>query len=343
MADGLLNAVKHALMITGFVFTMMLMIEYVNVLSSGKWQQRLTGRRWQQYLLAAFLGATPGCLGAFAVVTMYSHGVMSLGAVVATMIATSGDEAYVMLAMIPKQALALFTFLFGLGVAAGAVTDALMGRKAHEQTRHRDGLEVHEPEQCRCFPRGQILVQWRECSPARGILSIVLAVLILALTAGWVGPPRWNWVRVTILVASAFSLFIVSTVPDHFLEEHLWRHVARKHVPRVFLWTLGALLVLYVLTEHLHLEETIRRGRWIILLLACLVGIIPESGPHLIFVTLYAQGAIPLSILLASSVVQDGHGMLPMLADSRRAFMQIKAINFIAGLLCGALLMASGI
>ena len=342
MASGLLDAVKHALMITGFVFTMMLMIEYVNVLTSGSWQQRLTGRKWGQYLLAAFLGATPGCLGAFAVVAMYSHGAMSLGAVVAAMIATSGDEAYVMLAMIPKQALMLFAFLFALGIAAGAVTDALMGRKAREQPNHRHALEIHEPEQCRCFPRGQILRQWKECSSARGILSVVLAVLVVALIAGRVGPPRWNWVRVTILVASALSLFIVSTVPDHFLEEHLWRHVARKHVPRVFLWTLGALVVMYLLTERLHLEETIRTGQWIVLLVACLIGIIPESGPHLIFVTLYAQGSIPPSILLASSIVQDGHGMLPVLADSRRAFVRIKAVNFIVGLLCGAVVMAMG-
>ena len=37
---------------------------------------------------------------------------------------------------------------------------------------------------------------------------------------------RWNWVRVTLLLVGAFGLFVVSTVPDHFLGEHLWRHVA---------------------------------------------------------------------------------------------------------------------
>ena len=100
---GAVRILKHALMITSFVFAMMLVIEYVNVLSRGSWQQKLTRGRWAQYLLAAFLGATPGCLGAFAVVAMYSHRVLSLGAVVAAMIATSGDEAFVMLAMIPRQ------------------------------------------------------------------------------------------------------------------------------------------------------------------------------------------------------------------------------------------------
>jgi len=79
-----------------------------------------------------------------------------------------------------------------------------------------------------------------------------------------------------------------------------------------------------------------------VLLLACLVGLIPESGPHLIFVTLFAQGVVPLSVLLASSIVQDGHGMLPMLAHSAREFLLIKAIAFTAGLALGAAAMACG-
>ena len=63
--------------------------------------------------------------------------------------------------------------------------------------------------------------------------------------------------------------------------------------------------------------------------------LIPESGPHLIFLTLFYQNAIPFSILLASSVVQDGHGMLPMLAESRLDFFKIKGINLFVGLCMG--------
>ncbi|MBW2690526.1 MAG: hypothetical protein JRC99_11415 [Deltaproteobacteria bacterium] len=57
--------------------------------------------------------------------------------------------------------------------------------------------------------------------------------------------------------------------------------------------------------------------------------------PHLVFLTLYTQSAVPFSVLLASSVVQDGHGMLPLLADSRRDFFRVKAINFAVGLALG--------
>ena len=75
------------------------------------------------------------------------------------------------------------------------------------------------------------------------------------------------------------------------------------------------------------------------LVFAVLVGIIPESGPHLVFVTLFAAGTLPFGILLASSIVQDGHGMLPMLAVSRRGFILVKLINILVGLIVGLILM----
>jgi hypothetical protein len=74
-----------------------------------------------------------------------------------------------------------------------------------------------------------------------------------------------------------------------------------------------------------------------------MVGVIPESGPHLVFVTLFAQGILPFSVLVASSVVQDGHGMLPLLAESPWEFVTIKTVNVLAGFVLGGVLMLSGL
>jgi hypothetical protein len=289
--------------------------------------------------VASLLGAIPGCLGPFVVVGMFAHGMVTRGAVVGAMIATSGDEAFVMLALIPQQAVLLGLALIPLGILAGALTDVLVGDRSGECA----GLNLHDDEQCRCLNHPQILRQLKELSPARGLLVAGLGIFITCVALGLAGPDHWNWIRVTILGVSAVSLFIVTTVPDHFLEEHLWRHVAQQHVPRIFAWTFGALLLMHILTLNLHLDGIIRENSWTVLLVACLVGLVPESGPHLIFVTLYAEGAIPLSVLLASSIVQDGHGMLPLLAESRRVFLQVKLINLAVGLAVGAAAMALGL
>lgn len=339
---ALLEVFNQALMITGFVFVMMLVIEYVNVLTCGVWQQRLSASRWGQYLFAAIMGTTPGCLGAFIVVAMYSHRMLTLGAVVTTMIATSGDESFVMLAMMPREAILLTALLFVIGVIVGFFTDSFSGHFKSRKVERCEGFEIHTFESCHCFPRGEILKQWKHLSSFRTTLATVLVLFIIMVTTGQVGPPQWNWVRISILIVTGLAIFIVSTVPDHFLEKHLWEHVVRKHVFRIFLWTFGTLLILYFLTNLLNLQGIIEENLWIVMVVAALVGLIPESGPHLIFITLFVQGAIPFSILLTNSIVQDGHGMLPLIAHSRRSFFLIKFINLIAGLFFGIISLILG-
>jgi hypothetical protein len=58
---------------------------------------------------------------------------------------------------------------------------------------------------------------------------------------------------------------------------------------------------------------------------------------------LFSQQLIPFSILLASSIVQDGHGMLPVLAESRKDFFLIKGISVLIGLVIGTILLFLGL
>jgi uncharacterized membrane protein (GlpM family) len=163
------------------VFIMMLVIEYLNILSGGLWQRGFQGSRMKQYLLAGLLGVTPGCLGAFAVVALYSHRVVSIGAVVTAMIATSGDEAFVMFSMIPKTALFLSLILLIVGLVAGFFTDMIFSKQTSSLESCPQEFEFHAEEECNCFPKGQIITQWQHCSLPRGVLTIVLVLFIFGL------------------------------------------------------------------------------------------------------------------------------------------------------------------
>ena len=142
---------KHALMITSFVLIMMLLIEYINVQTLGSWQLVLRKSRLGQYVLGAFLGAVPGCLGAFTVVSLYSHRALSFGALVAAIIATSGDEAFVMFTMFPLQALWISLALFIVALVAGWLSDTLFKNQSRFLQREDHELELHEEEACHCF------------------------------------------------------------------------------------------------------------------------------------------------------------------------------------------------
>ena len=104
----LIDILRNSILITGLVIVMMMMIEALNIESHGKFFSRLRKTRFGQVLFGATLGLIPGCIGGFATVSLYTHGLFSFGALVAMMIASSGDEAFMMLAMFPQKALILF-------------------------------------------------------------------------------------------------------------------------------------------------------------------------------------------------------------------------------------------
>lgn len=337
----LADVINHSIMITLFVFVMMLIIDYVNVLTEAKMEKTIKGGRGRQYTITSFLGATPGCLGAFMNVSFYVHGLISFGAIVGGMIATSGDEAFVMLALFPKEALLLFTILFILGIVGGWISDKAADRFKIIPCKECNLQKVHE-ETCDCFD-GSVLKRFPKLTSYRYGISIFLLVIIIGVGLGHIGPQIWNWVRVTLFSLLVIATFIIFTVPDHYLEDHIWKHIVKKHLWRVFLWTFFALLFITIGLSYWNIEGFVKANMIGIFLICALVGLIPESGPHMVFVMMFASGLVPFSILLTSSIAQDGHGMLPLFSYSVKDALLIKMFNLVFAIGIGLPLLIIGI
>jgi len=387
------DIIQHTVMITIFVMVMMMIIEYVNVQTRGRWYAPLKKNKWIQVLFAAVLGAIPGCLGTYTIVSLYTHKIIGFGALATTMIATSGDEAFLMFSLVPDTALIITASIFLIAIATGFSIN-LFAKKRPSLIANKDmHLELHEEEsRCFCFERKNILKNIAKPSFHRMLLISGLLLFIWGLSTGNFAHQHqapsspaeathescehehehpahtaqlheqesehksehheevishahshahnggvWNWFSITFLLCSLIALFIIITVPDHFLTDHLWGHIIKKHFLKILLWTLATLSLIAFLMQYIELSEWVKTNQLYILLFAVLIGIIPQSGPHLIFLSMFVNGTIPLSILMANSIVQDGHGALPLFAESKRSFFWVKALNVAIGLCVGLL------
>jgi len=326
---------KHTMIITLFVMIMMLLIEYLTVQTKGNWSKPVEKNPWLQVLFAALMGIIPGCLGVYIVVALFAHRIINFAALVTVMIATSGDEAFIMLVMIPEKALILMGIIFTLSILTGLTLNLFPAGKWRMFLKINHMMVHEDDSHCTCFDPSQIIPQLKKITFERAILLSGGLLFTIFILSGDLGPETWNWKKIIFLIVSLIEVFIVFTVPDHFLNKHLWGHVIRRHFLKVFIWTFGAFLVIHIGLEFLHLEDWLKDNFMSVMIIAVLVGIIPESGPHLIFITLYASGSIPFSILLANSIVQDGHGSLPLLAESQKSFLYMKGINLIIGFIVG--------
>lgn len=343
IGEILLDSLRSAVLISGLVVVMMMLIELLNIDSRGDFFKGLRRSRTGQVVLSALLGAVPGCMGGFASVSLYTHGIFSFGALVAMMIASSGDEAFVMLAMVPEKAVWITAVLVVIAILAGILTDFFLKGKS-------PGKLCSEPYSVHAEDEEERRYKARHLGWKRILMFVGVALFLTALLSGQLEHDteadsgqiegRINLLSEewTYWLFGAFALIVLAVIvrgSDHFVEEHLWHHIVCKHMPAVFLWTFGVLAVLGITLQYFDMEAWISSNTILMILLATLVGIIPESGPHMIFVTLFAGGLVPLPVLLASCISQDGHASLPLLAESKKSFLYAKLINCTVALVVG--------
>lgn len=358
--------ISQTIMITTFVMVMMMVIEYLNVKTRGDWAHRLKESPFLQIIFAAVMGIIPGCLGAYTIVSLYAHEVIRFAALVTAMIATSGDEAFVMFSLIPEYALLINLIVMAIAIAVGVLL-MYFGKRFEFFCVPPGHMEVHKHE-IDAHPQSatSIVQNLKNITFIRALLIFGVVSFLIGMATGvfhhehfdistldGVQPQHIHdhghdhaheqeaftidWIKVTYIIVMLSALYIFLTSSDHFLEDHLWGHVIKKHFLKILGWSFGAMVLIAFLGQFYELNEWITDNIWMVLLLAVLIGIIPESGPHLVFVIMFFQGLIPFSVLLASSIVQDGHGALPLLAESRKSFFAMKAINVAVGLLAGAI------
>lgn len=352
---------QQTLIIVAFVIGLMVIIEYINVKTDGLWSKRLQASPWVQIIIGALMGIIPGCLGTYTVVSLYVHRVVNFPALMAALIATAGDEAFFMFSLFPGDALKITIILFVASIIIGGILQLTMKNKFIGLSEK--SFPLHDEPECHHHHHEHTVKKnFKNFTFVRALL-IAMCVMVLGLILSGVinGEHQLNilmggqseesvidchehhhdhegeadWIRYTLIAMFSIILVIVIVAKEHFLEEHIWEHVIKVHLPKVFLWTLGVMIALTILNYFVDIQGVVTKNPYIVLLVAILIGIIPQSGPHLIFVLLFANGTLPLSILLASSIVQDGHGALPLLAESRRAFVLSKGIKIALGLAVG--------
>lgn len=278
-------SLQASVKISLIIFILMVIVELLVLKYKEKILQLTQKNKFLGYLTASFFGSIPGCVGTFAMDSLYMTGLLGFGGIVAAMVATSGDEAFLLISLAAEGEISfriiliLTAILFLLGIVAGFIGDFVV-RKNHLATCKKCEIVYHEKE--------------------------------------------------------LFSF-------EHFLKEHIFGHILKKHLWQIFLWLFGAIFVIELLQNRIDLEGFFRDANtFYILIAALLVGVLPISGPNVVLVMLFAKGLIPFSVLLANSIVQDGHGLLPILGFSLRDALKIKSFNFALGLFAGGLLLLFG-
>ena len=125
------------LAVTVFVAAMVFLFSWLQYATSGRFVEYIRRKKKLQPVIGALMGLTPGCGGAIVMMPMYARGYVSYGTVLATLIATLGDSAFILIgAAITDSSfvaplIAVHAISFVTGVSWGYLVD-MTGTTPHK-------------------------------------------------------------------------------------------------------------------------------------------------------------------------------------------------------------------
>jgi hypothetical protein len=324
--------------IASFVVLSLLVVRLVRTGLDGRTLDSLLSRRGVGPFGGAALGAIPGCGGAIAVVSLYGRGTAGFGTLLAALIATAGDSAFVLLTVAPRTAALTYGVAFSTGVVAGVVVDGYdlaltrLERVGHALDEPDDGVNLadggtrHDAgwEPVTGALRTATLVGWWFAAVVGVTVGLSRAVggdVPRTLTAGQpVGV-------VTVVSAVGVALSVgVALLPDRLLRtperggiRAAVSDTAVESAP-IVTWIVVALAGYRTLVTVLDIgtPEAVLCGP-LGAITGALIGAIPGCGVHVGLVTAFAEGAVPLSTLVANAISQDGDALFALFAIDRTA------------------------
>jgi len=265
------------------------------------------GDTWQ-VPMASLLGALPGCGGAVVVITAFARGNIRLGAMVAALIATMGDAAFLLLAKEPTTYLRLMSISIFAAVLSGWTVDRFhQGELYSSEIKHFEKIGIG-----RLRKRDKIFMAFAAPGLFLGILQLAQVDInnfgILVTILGLLGA----FLSISVWVLSPINA--VSSSDDHPFTR------SSEETSFVTVWVIAGFLSYEYAYAFFGLDlEVLAEAAWIFLpILAILVGFIPGCGPQVLVTTLYLNGIIPFAALIGNAISNDGDALFPAIALTPR-------------------------
>ena len=280
-----------------------------------------------QVPLAALLGSTPGCGGAVVVVAAYSSGNVGFGAVVATLTATMGDAAFLLIATRPDAALVVLPLSFVVGILSGWFVDRFNRIDLTPDTsKHCELAPLIGKSRARDY--GYLLLGAPGLIVGGAQLGQVNITSLLGFPVEWLA-----------LIGTALGLFIWSTSKLKAMTNSKDSPVTRMAEETSFIsvWVIGAYLVYDYAAAFAGFDigAAFQSVAPLLPLIAVLVGFIPGCGPQVLVATLFVNGVIPFAALIGNAISNDGDALFPAIALNPKAAFVATAYSAIPALIVG--------
>ena len=339
--------------VSSFVaFTLALYYGITQLLQKYNFSRVIKSTPTTELLFAAFLGALPGCGGAIVVMTQFTKGKISFGAVVTVLTATMGDAAFLLLAQKPLDGLLVMGISSIAGISSGFIVNKI---HAADFMRPKNDTPKHISEDTNSQPTSSrisiMLVE--KLSLSFWKILLIPAVFLGVLASFQMNidqelslPPGTSTLFGAIAGFTAILLWSLSSTGDSYekitseeskTSQTGWMSKVAMDTQFVTSWVVAAFLVYEISTYWFGIDFATSIQGWgsLVVLFTVLIGFLPGCGPQILVTSLYLQGSIPFSAQLSNAISNDGDALFPAIALAPKAALIATVYSAIPALVIG--------
>ncbi|HFG1951016.1 TPA: putative manganese transporter [Vibrio cholerae] len=303
-----------------------------------------------QVVIAALLGALPGCGGAIVVTTQFVSGKVGFGALVAVLTATMGDAAFLLLASQPVTGL----YVIGIGVVTGCVTGLVINALHRDDFMRPTLTELSNKLRTSCCSATSA-VSFKAIN-LQGLFwkYLLLPASLVAFASSFqidinqvLSLPEMSieWIGALLAVSSMLLWALTQEIEDYqstVSEDDKIRtshpmQKAAQDTNFVSAWVIIAFLAFELTLHFTGFEIGANWGNWGVWMpaLGIVIGLLPGCGPQILVTSLYLSGALPFSAQLSNAISNDGDALFPAIALAPKAALMATLYSSIPAAIVG--------
>ena len=251
------------------------------------------------------------------VMSLFTRGVVSFGAVLAALISTMGDAAFLLLATKPQAALIILPVTFCTGIVSGYLVKPFT-KNFLQKKINQDFLITELPKNKTSNKFYLIWFFFLIPGLALGImnaLNIETSYLVSDI----------DIIQLISFLLALYCVFLLVLNPLTDIQmASIHENSFRKVVDTTCFVTVWV-IISFVIYELINIStqgaifESLKYFGPFIPLMAIIIGFIPGCGPQIMITSMYVSGQLPMSAQIGNSISNDGDALFPAIAISAKA------------------------
>lgn len=375
--DVFISSAEEAFLHVGsMIGFFILLFGYINYKTNGNFTYIISKNKKLQPLIGGLIGSIPGCGGTLAIMPLYIQKKLSFGAIVASLISSMGDAAFILIASNFK--LYIFVTVTGLitGVITGYIVDLfnleikLNLKSPKSKTLVRGSLASNSynkyDELDRVAHHHGNINKFAYIITHRVGYKLYIAILLIGFVFMTIAHSGISSGISSSIIEKIHSLEeliailgIVSSVIYMICFKKVFKNSNSEEeenkkgsLKEVLIHSVGEIsfVITWIFIAYIiyDLSVILIGGEKYIsnfvlytgigsVLIGALLGLIPGCGVQIVLLSFYLKGNVPLGAVIANSISQDGDALFPLIAMDKKSALWATILTTIPALVVGVI------